>query len=151
MDSLSYKTVSLNSNTVDKKWVLIDATDVVVGRLASQVSKILRGKNKPSFTPHVDCGDNVIIINAEKVKFTGKKMAEKQYIRHTGHPGGQRFATPADMLAKKPEFIVYKAVKGMLQKNKLGAAQLRNLKIYVGSEHPHAAQMPVEVKLNEIK
>ncbi len=151
MDSLSYRTVSLNANTVDKKWVLIDATDLVVGRLASQVAKILRGKNKPSFTPHVDCGDNVIIINAEKVKFTGKKMSDKVYVRHTGHPGGQRFATPADMLARKPEFIVYKAVKGMLQKNRLGAAQLRNLKIYVGNEHPHAAQMPVEIKLNEIK
>lgn len=151
MDSLSFKSVSLNSNTVDKQWIVIDATDLVVGRLASQVAKILRGKNKPSFTPHVDCGDNVVIINAEKVKFTGKKMSDKVYVRHTGHPGGQRFATPNDMLARKPEFIIYKAVKGMLQKNKLGAAQLRNLKIYVGNEHPHAAQSPVEIKLNEIK
>lgn len=151
MDSLSYKSVSVNSNTVDKQWVVIDATDAVVGRLAVQVSKILRGKNKPSFTPHVDCGDNVIIINAEKIRFTGKKLTDKIYVRHTGHPGGQRFATPKEYLAKKPEFILYKAVKGMLQKNKLAAAQLRNLKIYVGNEHPHTAQMPKEIKLNEIK
>ena len=105
MESLSYKTISANAATVTKEWVLIDATDAVVGRLASQVAKILRGKNKPSFTPHVDCGDNVIIINADKVKFTGKKMTDKVYVRHTGYPGGQRYATPADYLRKKPEFV----------------------------------------------
>ena len=102
MESVSYKTVSANAATVDKQWVVIDANGEVLGRLASQVAKILRGKNKPSFTPHVDCGDNVIVINADKVKLTGKKMTDKVYVRHTGYPGGQRFATPADYLAKKP-------------------------------------------------
>ena len=151
MESLSYKTISANAATVTKEWVLIDATDAVVGRLASQVAKILRGKNKPSFTPHVDCGDNVIIINADKVKFTGKKMTDKVYVRHTGYPGGQRYATPADYLRKKPEFVLEKAVKGMLPRTRLGSALLRNLKVYAGSEHPHAAQAPKTIKLNEIK
>ncbi len=151
MDSLSYKTLSLNKATADKQWVVIDANEEVLGRLASQVAKILRGKNKPSFTPHVDCGDNVIIINCEKFKLTGKKMHDKVYVRHTGYPGGQRFASPLDYLAKKPEFIMYKAVKGMLPKNRLSSQLLRNLKIYVGPEHPHAAQEPKLIKLNEIK
>lgn len=151
MDSLSYKTSSLNAATVQKEWVLIDAQDEVLGRLASQVAKILRGKNKPGFTPHVDCGDNVIVINADKVKLTGKKMTDKVYVRHTGYPGGQRFATPADYLKKKPEFVIEKAVKGMLPKNRLGAALLRNLKVYAGAEHPHAGQNPKQIKLNEIK
>ncbi len=151
MDSLSYKTISANAATVTKEWVLIDATDAVVGRLASQVAKILRGKNKPYFTPHVDCGDNVIIINADKVRFTGKKMTDKVYVRHTGYPGGQRFATPADYLHKKPTFVIEKAVKNMLPHNRLGAALLHNLRVYAGGEHPHAAQTPKEIKLNEIK
>ncbi len=151
MDSLSYKTISANEATVDKQWVLIDATDEVLGRLASQVAKILRGKNKPSYTPHVDCGDNVIIINADKVKLTGKKMTDKVYIRHTGYPGGQRFATPADFLARRPTFVLEKAIKGMLPKTRLGDAMLRNLRVYAGSEHPHAAQEPKIIKLNEIK
>ena len=124
MDSLSYKTISANAATVDKQWVVIDATDEVLGRLASQVAKILRGKNKPGYTPHVDCGDYVIVVNAEKVKLTGDKLTEKVYVRHTGYPGGQRFATPADYLAKKPTFIVEKAVKGMLPRTRLGAALL---------------------------
>ena len=128
MDSLSYKTISANAATVTKEWVVIDATNEVLGRLASQIAKILRGKNKPSYTPHVDCGDYVIVINAEKVKLTGNKMTEKVYTRHTGYPGGQRFATPADYLAKKPTFIVEKAVKGMLPRTRLGAALLKNLK-----------------------
>ena len=151
MDSLSYKTISANAATVTKEWVLIDANGEVLGRLASQVAKILRGKNKPSFTPNVDCGDNVIVINADKVKLTGNKMTEKVYVRHTGYPGGQRFATPADYLKRKPEFVIEKAVKGMLPKNRLGAAVLRNLKVYAGAEHPHAAQNPKTIKLNEIK
>lgn len=151
MDSLSYKTISVNAATADKQWVLIDAQDEVLGRLASQVAKILRGKNKPSYTPHVDCGDNVIVINADKVKLTGKKMTDKVYVRHTGYPGGQRFATPADYLRRKPEFVVEKAVKGMLPKTRLGAALLKNLKVYAGAEHPHAAQSPKTIKLNEIK
>lgn len=151
MDSLSYKTISVNAATADKQWVVIDAQDEVLGRLASQVAKILRGKNKPSYTPHVDCGDNVIVINADKVKLTGKKMTDKVYVRHTGYPGGQRFATPADYLRRKPEFVVEKAVKGMLPKTRLGAALLKNLKVYAGAEHPHAAQNPKTIKLNEIK
>lgn len=151
VDSLSYKTISANAATVTKEWVVIDATNEVLGRLASQVAKILRGKNKPSYTPHVDCGDYVIVINAEKVKLTGNKMTDKVYTRHTGYPGGQRFATPADYLAKKPTFLVEKAVKGMLPKTRLGEAILKNLKVYAGPEHPHAAQNPKQIKLNEIK
>ncbi len=151
MDSLSYKTISANDATVEKQWVLIDATDEVLGRLSSQVAKILRGKHKPSYTPHVDCGDNVIIINAEKVKLTGKKLTDKVYVRHTGYPGGQRFATPADFLSRRPTFVIEKAVKGMLPKTRLGDAMLRNLRVYAGSEHPHVAQDPKVLKLNEIK
>lgn len=151
MDSLSYKTISANAATVNKEWVLIDAEGEVLGRLASQIAKILRGKNKPSYTPHVDCGDNVIVINADKVKLTGNKMTDKVYTRHTGYPGGQRFTTPAEYLVKKPTFIVQKAVKGMLPKTRLGEHLLMNLKVYAGSEHPHAAQNPKIIKLNEIK
>ena len=151
MESLSYKTISANAATVTKEWVLIDATNAVLGRLAAQVAKILRGKDKPSFTPHVDCGDNVIIINADKVKFTGKKMTDKEYVRHSGYPGGIRLTTPAEYLKKNPEFIIEKAVKGMLPRTRLGAAQMRNLKVYAGGEHPHAAQAPRTINLNEIK
>ena len=151
MDSRSYKTISLNAGTVQKEWYVIDATNEVLGRLASQVAKILRGKNKPSYTPHVDCGDNVIVINAAKVKLTGNKMTDKVYTRYTGYPGGQRFATPADFLARRPEFVIEHAVKGMLPKTRLGEAVLKNLKVYAGAEHPHAAQNPKEIKLNEIK
>lgn len=151
MDSLSYKTTYVNASTADKQWVVIDADGEVLGRLASQIAKILRGKNKPSFAPHVDCGDNVIVINAEKVKLTGKKMSDKLYVRHTGYPGGQRFATPADYLKRKPEFVIEKAVKGMLPRNRMGSVLLRNLKVYAGAEHPHAGQSPKTIKLNEIK
>ena len=151
MDSLSYKTISANSATIEKQWILIDANNEVLGRLASQVAKILRGKNKPSYTPHADCGDYVVVINADKVKLTGKKMTDKVYTRHTGFPGGQRFATPADYLAKKPTFLLEKAVKGMLPKTRLGEAMFKNLKVYAGPEHPHAAQNPKTIKLNEIK
>jgi ribosomal protein L13 len=151
VDSLSYKTISSNAATVNKEWVVIDATNEVLGRLASQVAKILRGKNKPSFTPHVDCGDYVVVINADKVRLTGKKMTDKVYVRHTGYPGGQRFATPADYLQKRPTFVLEKAVRGMLPKNRLGDAIFRNLKVYAGAEHPHTAQTPRQIKLNEIK
>ena len=151
MDSLSYKTISANAATVDKQWVVIDATNEVLGRLASQVAKILCGKNKPSYTPHVDCGDYVIVINAEKVKLTGKKMTDKVYVRHTGYPGGQRYATPAEYLTKKPEFVIEEAVRGMLPKTRLGSAIIKNLKVYAGAEHPHVAQNPKSNKLNEIK
>ena len=151
MESLSYKTISANAATVTKEWVVIDATNEVLGRLASQVAKILRGKNKPSYTPHVDCGDYVIVINAEKVKLTGNKMTDKVYTRHSGYPGGIRLTTPAEYLKKNPEFIIEKAVKGMLPRTRLGAAQMRNLKVYAGGEHPHAAQAPRTINLNEIK
>ena len=151
MDSRSYKTISLNAGTVQKEWYVIDATNEVLGRLASQVAKILRGKNKPGYTPHVDCGDNVIVINAAKVKLTGNKMTDKVYTRYSGYPGGQRFATPADFLARRPEFVIEHAVKGMLPKTRLGEAVLKNLKVYAGAEHPHAAQNPKTTKLNEIK
>ena len=151
MDSLSYKTISVNAATVTKEWVVIDATNEVLGRLASQIAKILRGKNKPGYTPHVDCGDYVIVVNAEKVKLTGDKLTEKVYVRHTGYPGGQRFATAQDYLKKKPEFVIEEAVRGMLPKTRLGEAIFKNLKVYAGAEHPHAAQNPKAIKLNEIK
>ena len=150
MDTLSYKTVSANAATVTKEWVVIDAADMVLGRLASRVALILRGKNKANFTPHVDCGDNVIVVNAEKVRLTGDKLTEKVYVRHTGYPGGQRFATPKELLKRKPLAVVEHAVKGMLPKNRLGAELFRNLYVYAGSEHPHAAQQPRTITLNEI-
>ncbi|GAB1474002.1 50S ribosomal protein L13 [Bacteroidota bacterium] len=150
MDTLSYKTVSANKATVTKEWVVIDATDQVLGRLASRIALILRGKNKPSFTPHVDCGDNVIVINADKVRLTGKKMTDKVYVRHTGYPGGQRFATPKELLNRKPLAVVEHAVKGMLPKNRLGAELFRNLFVYAGPEHPHEAQQPKQIHLTEI-
>lgn len=151
MDTLSYKTVSANKATVTKEWVLVDATDVVLGRLASKVAKILRGKNKPSFTPHVDCGDNVVIINAEKVRLTGNKLNDKIYLSYSGYPGGQRKQTPAELLSKYPERLIEKAVKGMLPKNKLGSKVYGNLKVYVGSEHKQEAQNPKVIDLNTIK
>ena len=150
MDTQSYKTVSANSATVHKEWVVIDATDQVLGRLASRIALILRGKNKANFTPHVDCGDNVIVINAEKVRLTGDKLTEKVYVRHTGYPGGQRFSTPKELLKRKPFAVVEHAVKGMLPKNRLGAELFRNLYVYTGPEHPHAAQQPKTITLSEI-
>lgn len=151
MNTLSYKTVSANKATVQKEWFVVDAKDEILGRLASKVAVILRGKHKPSFTPHVDCGDNVIVINAEKVKLTGKKMTDKQYIRHSGYPGGQRTQTPEDLLSKKPEAVVEKAIKGMLPKNRLGSEIFRNLFVYAGENHPHEAQQPKKLDLNTIK
>ena len=150
MNTQSYKTVSATPATVNKEWVVIDATDLALGRLASRVALILRGKNKPYFTPHIDCGDNVIILNADKVKLTGKKMTDKVYVRYTGHPGGQRFSTPKEILAKKPTELVRMAVKGMLPKNRLGSKLLNNLYLYQGSEHPHEAQKPKTITLNGI-
>lgn len=150
MDTLSYKTVSLNEATADKKWVVIDATDLALGRLASRVALILRGKNKPGFTPNVDCGDNVIVVNAEKVALKGNKMTDRVYTRYTGYPGGQRFTTPKEILEKRPAELVRRAVRGMLPKTRLGAKQLKNLHVYAGPEHPHQAQNPKEIKLNEI-
>ena len=151
MDTLSYKTVSANRATVTKEWVLVDATDLVLGRLASKVAKILRGKNKPSFTPHADCGDNVVIINAEKVRLTGNKLNDKIYLSYSGYPGGQRKQTPAELMAKYPERLIEKAVKGMLPKNRLGSKIYGNLKVYVGPEHKQVAQDPKLIDLNTIK
>lgn len=149
MNTLSYKTVSANKETVRKEWVLINAENRILGRLSSEAAKILRGKYKTNYTPHVDCGDNVIIINAEKVRLTGKKMVEKEYVSHTGYPGGQRFTSPAKLMAKHPERILEKAIRGMLPKTKLGDAIYRNLHVYVGVEHPHVAQNPKEIAINE--
>jgi large subunit ribosomal protein L13 len=147
VDTLSYKTISANDKTVTKEWVLIDANDVVLGRLSSVVAAMLRGKHKTNFTSHVDCGDNIIIINAEKIKLTGSKMDDKEYVSYTGYPGGQRRVTPRVKMAKKPTFVVEKAIKGMLPKNKLGAEMFRNLYVYAGTEHPHEAQKPKTIKL----
>ena len=150
MDTQSYKTVSANAATARKEWLVIDATDMVLGRLASRVAHILRGKHKTNFTPHVDCGDNVIVVNAEKIRLTGKKLTDKVYVRHTGYPGGQRFATPKELLGRKPFAVVEEAIRGMLPKNRLGAQMFRNLHVYVGAEHPHQAQQPKQITLNEI-
>ncbi|HPE85691.1 MAG: 50S ribosomal protein L13 [Bacteroidia bacterium] len=151
MNTLSYKTVSANSATVKKEWVVVDAENEVLGRMAAKIAMVLRGKHKPSFTPHVDCGDNVIVINADKIKLTGLKWEQKEYKHHTGYPGGLRITSIREMLAKKPEAIVEKAVKGMLPKNRLGADLFRNLKVYAGPEHNHQAQNPKVLNLNTIK
>ena len=147
MDTNSFKTVSLNSATVEKNWVIVDADSQILGRMASEVAKMIRGKHKPSYTPHVDCGDNVIVINADKVRLTGNKWSDKQYVRHTGFPGGQRIETPNSIKAKSSTILVEKAVKGMLPINRLGRQLFKNLYVYEGAEHPHAAQKPKEVKL----
>ncbi|MBO6060330.1 MAG: 50S ribosomal protein L13 [Bacteroidaceae bacterium] len=153
MDTLSYKTISANKATVKKEWVVVDATDQVLGRLASKVAKILRGKYKPEFTPHVDCGDNVIIINADKIVITGNKMTDKVYLRYTGYPGGQRMETPETILAKKNgyEKLLRRTVKGMLPKNRLADKILGNLYIYQGAEHKHEAQTPKTIDINLYK
>ncbi|MBR5695920.1 MAG: 50S ribosomal protein L13 [Paludibacteraceae bacterium] len=151
MDTLSFKTISANKATVKKEWVVVDATDQSLGRLGSKVAKLLRGKYKPNFTPHVDCGDNVIVINAAKVKITGNKATDRIYLRFTGYPGGQREYTPGDLLKKSPEKLIRKVVKGMLPKNRLGNAILGNLYVYEGSEHNQTAQQPKNIDLNSIK
>lgn len=151
MDTLSYKTVSANKNTVTKEWVVVDAEGQSLGRLSSIVAKFLRGKYKPNYTPHVDCGDNVIVINASKVNLTGKKWDAKEYIRHTGYPGGQRSLTAQELYDKDPARLVENAVKGMLPKTKLGSAIFRNLKVYVGAEHEQEAQKPKAININELK
>lgn len=151
MNTLSYKTRSANKQTVQKDWILIDAKDQILGRLASRIAMVLRGKHKTDFTPHVDCGDNVIVINAEKVRLTGKKWSDKRYLSHTGYPGGQRVTHPEDLLKKKPEAIVEHAVRGMLPKNRLGRELFRNLYVYVGEAHPHEAQKPKQINLENIR
>ena len=151
MNTLSYKTVSANRATVKKEWVLIDAEGQILGRLATTIAMILRGKHKTYFTPHVDCGDNIVVINAEKVELSGTKWSDKEYVRHTGYPGGQRF-TPADeLLEKHPIRLIEHAVKGMLPRNKLGRAIFKNMHVYAGSAHPHEAQNPKKIELNNIK
>ena len=151
MDTLSYKTISAKAETTQKDWVVIDATDQVLGRLCAKVAKILRGKYKPCYTPHVDCGDYVIVLNADKVRFTGKKFTDKVYVRHTGYPRGQRFSTPKEIMAKFPVRVIEHAVKGMLPKNRLGSKMYRNLHVVAGSEHKFEAQQPKLVNLNSIR
>lgn len=159
MDTLSYKTISATPEAIKKEWVVIDATDQVLGRLCSKVAKILRGKNKPDFTPNMDCGDNVIIINADKVRMTGDKFTEHEYLRYTGYPGGQRTFNPADLMEKsfkktvKPgkHPLYIKVVKGMLPKTRLGAQQLKNLYAFNGPDHPFEAQNPKTIDINTIK
>ena len=150
VDYRSYKSAFVNDATATKEWLVIDATDQILGRLVSRLALVLRGKNKANFTPHTDCGDNVIVINADKIRLTGKKLTDKVYVRHTGYPGGQRFTTPAELLKRKPVAVLEEAVRGMLPKSRLGAQMFRNLHVYAGSEHPHEAQKPRTITLNEI-
>ncbi|MDQ7039615.1 MAG: 50S ribosomal protein L13 [Rhodothermus sp.] len=147
MDVNSYKTYSAKPGDVRRTWYVIDAEGQVLGRLASRIATILRGKHKPTYTPHVDMGDFVIVINAEKVRLTGKKEQQKQYFRHSGYPGGVRLRTPAEMRQRRPEFLIEHAVKGMLPKGPLGRRMLRKLKVYAGPSHPHGAQKPIELTL----
>ena len=142
MDTLSYKTKSANKATADKQWVVVDADSKVLGRVASEVAKIIRGKNKPSYTPHVDCGDNVIVINADKVRMTGKKWTDRVYLSYTGYPGGQKSITPRQLKDKSSTLLVERAVRGMLPKNILGRQMIKKMFVYDGTEHPHQAQKP---------
>jgi large subunit ribosomal protein L13 len=151
VNTLSYKTVSANKATADKQWIVVDAEGHNLGRFASKVAMLLRGKYKPNYTPHVDCGDNVIVINAEKINLTGNKLEDKTYIRYTGYPGGQRSLSAKILMQKNPAQMVERAVKGMLPKNKLGAQLFRNLNVYAGTEHKHDAQQPKVVNLNDLK
>ena len=146
MDTLSYKTKSANAATVDQKWHVADGEGEVVGRLATRIATVLRGKHKPDFTPHVDTGDFVIVVNADKVRFTGSKLDDKEYQRYSGYPGGQKRRTAKEMLAKKPAMILELAVKGMLPKTKLGRAMIKKLFLYTTATHPHAAQKPEPFK-----
>lgn len=147
MNTLSYKTKSAKKEEVVRAWHIVDAEGEIVGRMASKIAAVLRGKHKPSYTPHVDTGDNVIVVNAEKLRFTGQKMEQKEYLRYTGYPGGQRKATPADLMAKRPEAIIENAVKGMLPKNRLGRAMIKKLFVYAGPDHPHMAQKPGKLEI----
>ena len=150
MSNLSFKTVSANKSNVEKNWVLVDVEDLILGRVASQIAIYLRGKHKPNYTPHVDCGDNVIVINASKVKLSGDKWKNKKYIRHTGYPGGQRSLSAEELFKKNPTKLVENAVKGMLPKNKLGSNLYRNLKVFSGSDHNITDNSLKEVKFNKL-
>ena len=141
------KTFMASPATIERKWYVVDATDMTLGRLAAEVAKVLRGKNKPIFTPHMDCGDNVIVINAEKIKVTGKKMDQKIYYKHSDYPGGMRETTLKEMLDKKPTDVITLAVKGMLPKGPLGRTMIEKLHVYAGAEHPHAAQKPEALEI----
>ncbi len=151
MNTLSYKTVSANKETANKEWLVVDADGQTLGRLSSKIAMLIRGKYKTNFTPHVDCGDNVVVINAEKITLSGKKWTDKSYIRHTGYPGGQRSLTATELFEKDPTRLIEKAVKGMLPKNKLGSALFRNLYVYAGTEHLHTAQNPKAINVNELR
>lgn len=149
MDTLSYKTVSANKQTVDKQWVLVNAEDMILGRLASQVAYMLRGKHKTDFTPHVDCGDNVVVINADKIRLTGQKWTDREHFKHTGYPGGQKRISPQELHLRDQTSLVKQAIKGMLPKNKLGRAIFSNLYVYAGNDHKHEAQQPKEITLKK--
>ena len=151
MNTLSYRTQTPKAGQITKEWLLVDAENEIVGRLATKVAALLRGKYKTNYTPHLDCGDNVIVINAEKIRFTGLKMEDKEYVSYSGYPGGQKKASPNEMLRKKPQYIIEEAVRGMLPKNRLGAELFRNLRVFVGSEHEHEAQKPKLINIHEIK
>lgn len=148
MDTLSYKTISAHQTDVEKNWLVVDAKNKVLGRFASEVAKLVKGKHKPYYTPNVDCGDHIIVINADKIRLTGKKWTEKEYIRHTGFPGGQRVTSPQRLKAKSSTLMIEYAVKGMLPKSRLGRKLFNNLHVYEGAEHPHEAQKPKEIKLD---
>ena len=147
MDTLSYKTISANAKTVDKQWVVVDAEGKTLGRFCSEVAKVLRGKNKTSFTPHVDCGDNVIVLNAEKITMTGNKLNVKEYQNFSGYPGGRRVEIAKDLLARKPKDLIERGVRGMLPKNRLGRKLFTNMHVFVGSEHTHEAQKPTKLDI----
>ena len=150
VNKLSYKTVSANSNTVDKKWLLVDVAGLPLGRAASAVASLLRGKHKPNFTPHVDCGDNIIVLNSDKIILTGQKWKQKQYIRHTGYPGGQRNLSAEQIHKKNNTRLIEKSIKGMLPKNKLRAELFRNLRVYPGDQHQQEGQNPTNININDL-
>lgn len=149
MDTLSYKTKSAKKSEVERTWYVVDAQTAVVGRLCTKIAMVLRGKHKPSYTPHCDTGDYVIVVNADKVRFSGNKMADKKYIRYSGYPGGQKSRTAQEMLDKKPQDIIEKAVRGMIPKNRLGRQVIKKLYVYAGPDHPHAAQQPQELNIEK--
>ena len=151
MNTLSYKTISANKATVKKEWVVVDAQNHTLGRFSSKVAKLLRGKYKTNYTPHVDCGDNVIVINADKIRLTGKKWTDRVHFTHTGYQGGQVIKTPMEIFEKDPAALIEKSVKGMLPKTKLGNAIYKNLHVYAGSEHKHEGQQPVNLDINSLK
>jgi large subunit ribosomal protein L13 len=148
VDTLSYKTISANKATANKEWFIADATNQILGRFSSQIASVLRGKHKTNYTPHVDCGDNVIVINAEKIRLTGNKWEKKEYVTHSGYPGGQKIRSPKQIATKNPARLIEISIKKMLPRNRLGSVIFSNLHVYAGSEHPHEAQQPKELKIN---